>query len=41
MKYLTKIFVSSVVMSSVSYAELVPDFHIGISNSKVLDKTYS
>ncbi|XQC05602.1 outer membrane beta-barrel protein [Arcobacter cryaerophilus gv. pseudocryaerophilus] len=41
MKYLTKIFVSSVIMSSVAYAEFVSDIHIGISNAKVLDKSYT
>ena len=41
MKYLTKIFVSSVIMSSVAYAEFVSDIHIGISNAKVLDESYT
>ena len=41
MKYLTKIFVSSVIMSSVAYAEFVSDLHIGISNAKVLDESYT
>ena len=41
MKYLTKIFVSSVIMSSVAYAEFVSDIHIGISNAIVLDESYT
>ena len=41
MKYLTKIFVSSVIMSSVAYAEFVSDIHIGISNAQVLDESYT
>ena len=41
MKYLKKIFVSSVIMSSVAYAEFVSDIHIGISNAKVLDESYT
>ena len=41
MKYLTKIFVSSVIMSSVAYAEFFSDIHIGISNAKVLDESYT
>ena len=41
MKYLTKIFVSSVIMSSVAYAEFVSDIHIGVSNAKVLDESYT
>ena len=41
MKYLTKRFVSWVSMSSVAYAEFVSDIHIGISNAKVLDESYT
>ena len=41
MKYLTKIFVSSVIMSSVAYAEFVSDIHIGISNAQVLHESYT
>ena len=41
MKYLTKIFVSSVIMSSVAYAEFVSDVHVGVSNAKVLDESYT
>ena len=41
MKYLKKIFVSSVIMSSVAYAEFVSDIHIGVSNAKVLDESYT
>ena len=41
MKYLKKIFISSVIMSSVAYAEFVSDIHIGISNAKVLDESYT
>ena len=41
MKYLKKIFISSVIMSSVAYAEFVSDIHVGVSNAKVLDESYT
>ena len=41
MKYLKKIFISSVIMSSVAYAEFVSDVHVGVSNAKVLDESYT
>ena len=40
MRNIKKIIVSTVLLSSVSNATLVSDVHVGISNAKVLDKTY-
>ena len=41
MRNLKNTILSTVLLTTASNAQLVPDFHIGISNSKVLDKTYS
>ena len=41
MKIFKKVLISTVVLSSVSYAQVVSDLHIGASNAKVLDETYT